>query len=68
MKLKEVLNKFTNTDFLITVDGLWDELPFYQYEDEQKEEYWKNYKNLNVKSMAILTTNGHPELCIQLEN
>ena len=68
MKLKEVLNKFSNSSFLVTVDGLWDELPFHQYEDEQKEEYWKQYKDKKVKSMAILTTNGRPELCIRLDD
>lgn len=67
MKLKEVLNKFTNADFLLTVNGWCNELSFYEYEDEKKEEYWKKYKDKNVISMAIITTNERPELCIKIE-
>lgn len=66
MRLQEVLNKFSNTDFLITVNGWCDELPFGEYEDEKKMEYWKKYKNRKVRKMAILTTNGRPELVIQI--
>lgn len=67
MKLQELLNKFTNNDFLLTVDGWCDELSFYNYEDEKKEGYWKEYKNKKIKGLAILTTNERPELCIELE-
>lgn len=67
MRLQELLNKFTNADFLITVNGWCEELSFYEYENEKKEEYWKKYKDKKVKSMAILTTNGNPELCIEIE-
>lgn len=66
MKLSEVLNKFTNSDFLLTVNGWCDELDFSEYEDEKKEEYWKKYRDRKVLSMAILTTNGRPELCIKI--
>lgn len=67
MKLQEFLNKFTNHDFLVTVDGLWDEMPFWEYEDEKKCKYWQEYKNREIKSFAILTTNEQPELCIRLK-
>jgi len=67
MRLQEVLNKFTNSDFIITVDGWCDELDFSEYEEEKKQDYWKKYKDRKVKGMAILTTNGRPELCIRLE-
>lgn len=67
MKLQELLNKFTNADFLITVKGWCNELSFYEYEDEKKAEYWKKYKDKKVKSMAILLTNGRPELIIEIE-
>ena len=67
MRLQEVLNKFTNSDFMITVDGWCDELSFWEYEEEKKQDYWKEYKDRKVKGMAILTTNGRPELCISLE-
>ena len=67
MRLQELLNKFTNEDFLITADGWCDELSFYEYENEKKEDYWKNYKNRKIKSLAIITTNEQPELCITLE-
>ena len=67
MRLQELLNKFTNANFLITVNGWCNELSFYEYENEKKEEYWKKYKDKKVLSMAILTTNGSPELCITIE-
>lgn len=67
MRLQELLNKFTNEDFLLTVDGWCEELEFSSYEEEKKEDYWKKYKDRKVSSMAILTTNGRPELCIRLE-
>lgn len=67
MKLRELLDKFTNTSFLISVNGWCDELSFGEYEEEKKEEYWKEYKDKKVKGMKILTTNGRPELCIEIE-
>ena len=68
MRLQEVLNKFTNDDFLITVDGMCDELPFWEYEKIKTEDYWQHYKNREIRTMAILTTNEMPELCISLKN
>lgn len=67
MKLRDVLNKFTNASFLLTVNGLCDELSFYEYEEMKKEDYWKEYRDRKVVSMAILETNGQPELCITVE-
>ncbi len=67
MKLQEVLNKFTNANFLLTVNGLCDEMPFYDYENEKKMEYWKKYRDKKVVGMAILITNERAELCITIE-
>ncbi len=67
MRLQELLNKFTNSDFLISDNGWCDELSFYEYENEKKEEYWKNYKDKKVKSIALILTNDSPELCIEIE-
>ena len=67
MRLQEVLNKFTNSDFLLTVNGWCNELSFCEYEDEKNQEYWKEFKDKKVTGMAILTTNGRPELCIRIE-
>lgn len=67
MRLQELLNKFTNCDFLLTVNGWCDELPFHEYEDEKNQHYWGKFKDRKVKSMAILTTNGRPELIVVIE-
>lgn len=67
MTLQTFLNKFTNNDFLITVNGWCDELHFSEYENEKQEDYWNKYKNRKIKSFALLTTNYMPELCIELE-
>lgn len=67
MRLQELLDKFTNCEFLLTVNGLCDELYFYDYEYEKEEDYWEKYKDKKVKSLAILTTNEIPELCITIE-
>ena len=67
MRLQELLDMFKNCEFLLTVNGLCEELSFYDYEDEKKEDYWEKYKDKKVKSMAILTTNEMPELCITIE-
>lgn len=66
MKLQTFLNKFTNDDFMITVDGWCDEMWFSEYEKEKTMDYWKEYKDREIKSFAILTTNEKPELCIKL--
>ena len=67
MRLQELLDTFTNCEFLLTVNGWCDELSFYEYEYEKEEDYWEKYKDKKVKSMAILTTNEMPELCITIE-
>lgn len=68
MTLQTFLNKFLNCDFLITVPGWCDELHFSEYESEKNEDYWDKYKNRKIKSFALLTTNGLPELLIDLED
>ena len=67
MRLQEILNKISNNGFLLTVDGWCNELEFADYDDEKKQDYWAEYKNRTVESIAILTTNGQPELCISLK-
>ena len=67
MKLQEILNKFTNADFLLTVNGWCDELPFSEYEDEKRKKYWRKYKDKEVIGMALHTTNDRAELCIRIE-
>ena len=68
MRLQELLNKFTNASFLLTVNGWCDELSFYEYEDEKNQEYWNKYKDKKIKSLAIIMTNEMPELCITIED
>lgn len=67
MKLQEIINKFDNDSFLLTVDGLCEELRFSDIDDMKKHDYWKDYKNRKVKKMYIISTNYMPELCIKLE-
>ena len=67
MRLQELLNKFTNTSFLITVNGWCEELYFGEYESEKKQEYWNEYKDRKVKRMSIFLTNDTPELYITIE-
>lgn len=67
MKLQTFLNKFTNDNFMITVDGWCDEMWFSEYENEKTMDYWKMFKDREIKSFAILTTNEKPELCIKLK-
>ena len=67
MRLQELLNKFTNANFLLSVEGLCEELSFFEYEEEKKKEYWKKYKNRKIKNLILITTNHKPELCIELE-
>lgn len=66
MKLKEVLNKFTNDSWLLTINSVCDEW-YGGVEELKKEDYYKNYKEKKVIEMAILSTNCMPELCITIE-
>lgn len=68
MRLQEVLNKFTNDVFLLSVNGWCEEMPFYEYENEKKQDYWKIFKDRKVKSMAIIITNNKPEFRITIES
>lgn len=66
MKLGEVLNKLSNSDFLLTITGICEEWDG-GAEEIKEEPYYRAYKNRTVESMAILLTNGMPELCISLK-
>jgi hypothetical protein len=68
MRLQEVLNKFSNSDFLLTVNGWCDELPFWEYPEEQKQAYWSKYKDKKVVGFSLHMTNEQPELCIRIED
>lgn len=66
MKLQKLLNKISNTDFLLTVPGLCDKFDFYYYGDLKKESYQKEYKDPKIEHFAILRTSNFPELFIIL--
>lgn len=66
MRLRDVLNKFTNSSFLLTINGVCDEW-YGGVEELKKEAYYKEYRDKTVKSMAILSTNDKPELIIRIE-
>ena len=66
MKLKDLINKFTNSCFLLTINGVCDEW-MNGIEELPKESYYHKYKDKKVLSMAILTTNETPELIIRIE-
>lgn len=66
MKLQELLDKIVNVNFLLTVDGFCDQLPFWRF-DTQKEEFdWVYFKDRVVKNIQILEVDGMPELWISL--
>ncbi len=67
MRLQEVLNKLSNSNFSLSVKGMCEEVPFWAYDELKKEDYWGKYKNRKVKNIAILITNGWPELRITVE-
>lgn len=67
MRLRDILNKFTNSSWLLTINGVCDE--WYGGVEELKEEdYYKKYRDKKVLSMAILSTNEVPELMITIED
>ena len=66
MKLQELLNKISNTDFLLTVPGLCDKFDFNYYGDLKKESYRKEYKDTKIEHYAILRTSNFLELFIIL--
>ena len=67
MTLQRFLNKFSGDDFLLTVSGWCDELPFCEYEEEKHKDYWNKYKDKKVLSVTLMTSNGKPELNIKIE-
>lgn len=66
MKLRTLLNKFTNSFFLLTIDGVCEEW-YGGVEEIKKEDYYKEYRDKKVLGIAILTTNMQPELKIRIE-
>ena len=66
MRLKDVINMFSNSSFLLTINGVCDEW-YGGIEELPNESYYNKYKDKRVLSMAILLTNGMPELCIEIE-
>lgn len=66
MRLKDIIDKFTNSNFLLTINGVCDEW-LNGIEELPEESYYHKYKDKKVLSMAILTTNEMPELVIQIE-
>lgn len=66
MRLRDLLNKFTNSDWLLTINGVCDEW-YRGVEELKKEDYYKKYKDKKVLKLAILTTNEVPELMVTIE-
>jgi len=69
MTLNDLLEKFTNASFLLTVSELCDE--WYGgvdelLHDDYFSEMFEKYRDREVKSIAILSTNFTPELCVKL--
>lgn len=67
MRLRDLLNKFTNTSFLLTINGVCDEW-YGGVAELKKEDYYKKYRDKRIKSLAILSTNDMPELLITIED
>lgn len=66
MRLRDVLNKFTNSAWLLTINGVCDEW-YGGVEELKKQDYYKDYRDKKVIRMSILMTNEMPELCITIE-
>ena len=66
MSLQDVLNKFTNSSFLLTINGVCDEW-YGGGEELKREDYYENQRDKEVIGLAILSTNMTPELCITIE-
>lgn len=67
MRLQEILNKFSGSNFNLSVRGMCKGIPFWAYDDLKKKDCWRKYKNRKVKCLDITTSNGWPELCITVE-
>lgn len=66
MRLRDVLNKFTNSAWLLTINGVCDEW-YGGVEKLKEQDYYKDYRDKKVIRMSILMTNEMPELCITIE-
>lgn len=73
MKLSELIDKFSDSPFRVTVVGWCSHIPFssYQFSDHEydsKQIDWKNCKNRIVRSIEITTYNDLPEIIITLDD
>ena len=73
MKLYELIDKFSDSPFRVTVVGWCLHVPFssYQFSDleyDSKQIDWKNCKNRIVKSIEIITYHDLPEIIITLDD
>lgn len=67
MKLKDLLNKFTNDNFLLTINGICTEW-YGGSSGLPHEDYYIKYRDKKVIGIAIISTNMMPELCITIED
>lgn len=67
MKLESIVSKFINSDFLLTVNGICNEW-YGGIEELPGQDYYDEYKDCEVKSFSIITTNDVPELIIDIKN
>ncbi len=66
MKLCDLLSMFTNSNFLLTIEGVCNEW-YSGAELLQDEAEYRKHLDCRVKTMAIICTNGDPELCLEIE-
>lgn len=69
MRLRDVLGKITGGFYLLTIDGICDELPCDcdVLKDLRKMDYYKKNRDRKVKGISAAVKNMRPELRIELE-
>ncbi len=69
MRLRDVLGKITGEFYLLTINGICDELSCGEdvLNELREQDYYKKNRDRKVKSISVAVKNMRPELRIALE-